>query len=246
MNSATAWTPLVGAWAEDLFLHGHDLARWITDYVDLEESLAVGSMSQEGLAHAANLWAALGHDSEWRDHKVYRSEPAEWGPSALCATRLLDWPATVVRGLLVAEGALTLLDRLESQVESLRHVAAVLAAEQRLHAHHWQRWVRVLGHDPATTDDFVKVLAAGCGAASDLFGALSTSSFTDDALLGELHVQWVTRVRAAIAAGGVEIPEMPSRSPRKQMEEHAPLAAILDGIRGVRTAHPDWNYEVVE
>ena len=93
MSAQPAWTPLVESWAEDLFLHGHDLARWITDYVDLEESLAVGSMSQEDLAHAATLWAGLGHDSEWRDEKVYRSDPSSWRPSRLCTSRLLEWPA---------------------------------------------------------------------------------------------------------------------------------------------------------
>ena len=35
---------MVLAFADDLFLHGHHLPRWVTDYVDIEESLAVGSI----------------------------------------------------------------------------------------------------------------------------------------------------------------------------------------------------------
>ncbi len=246
MSSQPGWVPLVESWAEDLFLHGHDLARWITDYVDLEESLAVGSMSQEDLAHAAALWSGLDHDPEWRDQKVYRSDPTTWCPSRLCASRLREWPDTVVRGLLVAEGALTLLEHLCEQTEPLRHVAEVLAAEQRLHAHHWQRWVRLLSRDPATREEFTKVLADTCAVAGDLFGAQPGPTEVDGERREGLHATWSARVRSVLTASGVEPPQLPPRSARAFVDDHSPLIAILEGARGVRTAHPDWNYEVVD
>ena len=46
---------LVLAWCDDLSLQSHQLSKWITDYFDLEESLAVGSIAQELLAHSAAL-----------------------------------------------------------------------------------------------------------------------------------------------------------------------------------------------
>ena len=62
-------TALLRRWADDLFLHGHDLTRWITDYVDIEESMAVGSMSQEELAHGATLLEFAGDDPDHQERE---------------------------------------------------------------------------------------------------------------------------------------------------------------------------------
>src|SRR5439155_15983405 len=119
-----------------------------------EESLAVGSIAQEELAHAATLMEFAGLTDEGRDAFIYERPADAWQPSALMAHRLSDWPATVLRGYLLASvgevgSALLSLNR-KPELQSAGHV---IAAEQRLHVTHWEHWVKMLGRDERTGDD---------------------------------------------------------------------------------------------
>ena len=87
---------LLPRFADDLFLHGHDLTGWITDYVDIEESMAIGSMAQEELAHAATLLEFAGDDPVQRDWRLFVRPVDAWAPAALvtrsvCANGQRPW-----------------------------------------------------------------------------------------------------------------------------------------------------------
>lgn len=237
-------TALLHRWADDLFLHGHDLTCWITDYVDIEESMAVGSMAQEELAHGATLLEFAGDDPEERDWRLYRRPVEEWTPSEPVAHPVRDWPVAVARALLVTEATLTVVDHLaEGADPPFASALQVVRAEQELHARHWRRWVKILHGDPSTVDELRRAFAEQAEGSADFFGAIPDSD--DDEVLGELHDEWRRRVAKALEESGVtdvDLPETPR--PRRGRGPDDDLAEILSGLRAVRTANPDWNYEV--
>lgn len=232
-------------WADDLFLHGTGLTRWITDYVDLEESMAVGSMSQEELAHAAALMGLDGNSPSDRDRRIYERPVEEWAPSSLVVQPAETWPEVVTRGFLFTEATLTLIERLQqSEEQPVSRTSTVIRAEQDLHARHWHRWVPILARDRKTADEFEVALEARADLTADLFGDPSAGEPTD-LPLDDIHGQWVDRVHAALLALGVdEIPLPEEREPRKNADQSSPLAGTLQRVRAVRDSYPDRRYEV--
>src|SRR5581483_9756459 len=149
------------AWSDDLYLHGHHLSRWVVDYVDIEESLAVGSIAQEDLAHAAALHELAGVDIDGRDWRIYYRPVERWWPSRLLAAPSDDWPTTVARAFLFSVAAGLMVEQLQrSALPAVRDTAAVMAAEQRLHVMHWERWVDIFARDVQTRGRFVSSLRA--------------------------------------------------------------------------------------
>jgi 1,2-phenylacetyl-CoA epoxidase catalytic subunit len=238
-------------WSDDLVLHGHGLARWITDYVDFEESLAVGSMAQEDLAHAAALMSAAGCSAEDRDWRIYERPLEAWAPSALLAGPARTWPDTVAQAVLLAEAAAVVVERLTRLGdEVVARTAAVMRGEQELHVRHWHRWVRVLARDRKTGDEFLAALRERAEQCGDLFGDPPTTpgqprSDALDAL--SMHADWRGRVAGSLLALGAEevpLPEGPVA--RRAPAPGAPLEGVLRGMRSVRSANPAWHYEIHE
>lgn len=235
---------LLRRWADDLFLHGHDLTHWITDYVDIEESMAVGSMAQEELAHGATLLEFAGDNHEQRDWRVYRRAVEEWTPSEPVAHRVRDWPVAVARALLLTEATLTIVDHLAQSTEP-RFASAleVIRSEQELHARHWHRWVKILHGEPTTADELRGALDDQAQRSADFFGASPDGDDSDG--LRELHGEWRRRVARALKDVGITDVELPGEPrPRRTRGPDDDLAEILAGLRAVRTANPDWNYEI--
>lgn len=222
--------------AEDRFLHGHLLGRWITDYVDLEESLAVGSISQEELAHAATLMEFAGLDDEGRDAFIFERPVEDWQPSALLAHRLHDWPAAVLRGYLLAsvgEVGSVLLSHARRQ--ELQSAGQVIAAEQRLHVTHWERWVRMLGQDERTADEFRARAAEVLPLARDVFGAPAFDEASGEAA----HAAWVDAVSGPLTAVGIPLDALGrTPAPRGGLDD-SELAGILGDIRSQRVGAGD-------
>jgi 1,2-phenylacetyl-CoA epoxidase catalytic subunit len=222
--------------AEDRFLHGHLLGRWITDYVDLEESLAVGSISQEELAHAATLMEFAGLDDEGRDAFIFERPVEDWQPSALLAHRLHDWPAAVLRGYLLASvGEVGSVLLSHARRPELQSAGQVIAAEQRLHVTHWERWVTILGQDERTADEFRARAAEVLPLARDVFG---TPAF-DEASGEAAHTAWVDAVSGPLSAVGIPVDAL-GRSPAPRGElGGSELADILGDIRSQRVGAGD-------
>ena len=234
---------LLRRWADDLFLHGHDLTHWITDYVDIEESMAIGSMAQEELAHGATLLEFAGDDHERRDWLLYRRPVEEWTPSESVAHRVRDWPVAVARALLLTEATLTVVDHLaDGEQGPFASALHVVRAEQELHARHWRRWVKILHGEPTTTDELRSAFDEQVQRSADLFGSLPDD---DGEVLGELHEEWRRRVGGVLEEAQVTDVDLPERArPRRRPGPDDDLAEILVGLRAVRTANPDWNYEI--
>lgn len=243
------------AWSDDLFLHGHYLGRWITDYVDLEESLAVGSLSQDDMAHAGTLLELTGVTPAQRHERIFTRPTRDWASSRLLAFDTTHWPTTVARGLLVAAGSLVLADALgESRIERVKQAASVMSAEQRLHLTHWERWVKMLADSSRNRTELADALVEMLGLGADLFGTPPAVNEPESADVGvhvdleAMHDRWRHRVRAQMPADDL-VPEAAwdrTRVDRAFGADIDRLGEVLATIRALRTAHPDDVYPVYQ
>lgn len=224
--------------AEDHFLHGHLLGSWVVDYIDLEESLAVGSVAQEELAHAATYLSLDGLDEAGRDDFVYERPVETWHPTRLLTHRLHDWPATVVRGVLLSHAALLRAEVLcGSDSEPVRAAGAVIAAEQQLHVTHWQRWARLLSGDPRTASEFDHRAAVVVPLGRDVFGRVRP---VDPASGRRLHQSWAQRVASAFDDQQMVAQALGDEPlTRGAASGHAELVEVFDEIRGIRFGPDD-------
>jgi 1,2-phenylacetyl-CoA epoxidase PaaB subunit len=165
-----------GLWlalADDLFVLGSRLGERVVDYIDLEESLAVGSIGQEALAHAGTILTLHRFDETAADARFFARPQEEWRVSRVLG-RLGDWPSTVVCGLVIS-AAVTLF---AAEHPADDPAIAAVHAEQRVHLDHWRRWARALAAWPETAGEFARAYAEVTGCAGDLFGAAPLDATT--------------------------------------------------------------------
>lgn len=192
--------------ADDLFLHGHSLSRWVVDYVDLEESLSAGTIAQDDLAHAVALWEAAGRSAPVRDDLVYERGIDEWHASPLGTWAAHDWPEVVARGVVLAVIARHILDN-DSVVDR------AVRAEQAIHDEHWRRWTSILIGDDELRSAFLTAVSEALGRGAVYGNAWQTALPSalrsidpentpfDDTREAELDAL-LTELRAVRAAGG--------------------------------------------
>lgn len=240
-------TPLILAWCDDLFVQGHQFASWITDYIDLEQSLAMGSISQELLAHSSALMGACGLSALGRDERVYRRPASEWFVSAVAPVPPHDWPATVARGFLLNRATLVMRRalRLPDQPR-VQQLASVIQAEEDLHGVHWERWISIFDRTPAIRVELERAIAAAAHDAADVFG-LPEGTTDEDDLLGEpraaLHRAWVAEVREVLDRHGYVWPPF-ADEPAPRRAGNAAVSALLAGLSVARAENGAALYEV--
>ncbi|MGW7259289.1 Phenylacetic acid catabolic protein [Streptomyces sp. NPDC054834] len=169
-----ARTGLWLALADDLFVLGNRLGERIVDYIDLEESLAVGSIGQEALAHAETILSLHGFDEAAADTHFFERPQEQWQVSRVIG-RLGDWPSTVACGLVIAAAVSVLA---EERADDEPAIAAI-RDEQLVHLDHWRRWARALAAWPETHEEFTQAYADVTHCAGDLFGAAPHDARTE-------------------------------------------------------------------
>lgn len=141
---SSGWRHRIQAWADDEFVLGHQLGDLVGSYFDLEEAVALGSLAQDHLVHARELYGLLGIDGDDLDRFVFERLPGEFLNSQLVEARVDDdFAALVVKMALY------------SSAEELRTLAAVadgtagdvgarILEEEAYHREHWWDWLAVL------------------------------------------------------------------------------------------------------
>jgi hypothetical protein len=232
-------TPGLLRCAEDQFLHGHLLSARIVDYVDFEESLAVGSIAQEQLAHAALLIELAGYDVDGRDDLVYERPLADWWPSRLLAAELTGWPSTVVRSLLIGvAGLVWTRSIMDGAGPAVLAAARAMLAEQELHVTHWSRWVRLLAGDPRTRAEIRECCAAVVPLARDVFG--DAPGMPTESERQGLHRAFAGELGLVLPL--VELsPELLGRAPEPRMSgvDQPRIGAIVNTVRMLRVGPDD-------
>jgi hypothetical protein len=232
-------TPGLLRCAEDQFLHGHLLSGRIVDYVDFEESLAVGSIAQEQLAHAALLIELAGYDVDGRDDLVYERPLADWWPSSVLALELTDWPSTVVRSLLISAAGLVWTRSILADAEpAVLAAARAMLAEQELHLRHWSTWVRLLAGDQRTRAEIHACCADVVPLAGDVFG--DAPGMPPESVRQSLHEAFAAELGRVVTL--VELSsDLLGGSPRQRVSgaDQPRIASIVNTVRMLRVGPDD-------
>lgn len=133
-------------WALDDFVVGHFLGIQITNYVDLEESLVIGSYSQDHLGHAGVLLELAGIDRGDVDYHFYYLPSESWTVTPLAAWQSEEWSDVVTKHLLYSALVAVRLRGLSSG--PFADASQVLALENDQHRRHWTDWWSTLQADP--------------------------------------------------------------------------------------------------
>jgi 1,2-phenylacetyl-CoA epoxidase catalytic subunit len=242
-------SPMVLAWCDDLFLQSHQLSKWITEYVDLEESLAVGSIAQELLAHSAALMGTVGLTALDRDERIFRRPSDEWFPSASSRLPEHDWPGTVARCFLVNRAMLTLREHLVFPGGTrAQRLAEVINAEQNLHAQHWERWIAIFGAETDLRDEFAASFAAAATDAADLFGAPEsavTDELFDAGRRASAHRRCWAGIGEILGRHGHVMPDVPDE-PRPRASGEGFVDEVIRELRFARSADGESHYKVYQ
>lgn len=131
-------------WADDEFLIGHQLGLLMHAHLDLEEAVAMGSLSQDELSHASLILEMLGDDEPEKDRRLLLRDPELFTCSSLAVVPVESWPDVVAKHLLYEEA-----DALRVEVLG---AGTVIAREETLHRRHWWAWADALARHTAGAD----------------------------------------------------------------------------------------------
>jgi len=219
---ATLWCCL----ADDLFLHAHLLAERIVDYIELETSLAVGSIAQEDLAHARTAVVLCGLEPAAVDDHFFDRDRQDWFPSRLLFRADESWLATIARGLILSAAVTTVagatLDR-----------TSTIEVEQRVHFEHWSSMAAAVLADESLAQEFAGVFAGLYTAAADLFHSpVDSDGVSGDAIPEErLEASFAELLGTAVPARWLIDRGAAPRTAGRD------VGATLDKMRSVRSAY---------
>lgn len=186
------------ALADDLFAQCQTLSPWTTNYVDLEESLAVGSIAQEILAHSGVLMECAGFDKDQKDRRIFARSASEWKVAELSFLSVDTWPELICGAYFLTQASKTIVVALMADSDEIGRGLHLVLREQLLHLSHWRRWITVLLADRDTKPDVTSALQTVLDRTGDIFDD-STSDFTD------LKRSWIVDVKADFEVWGISL-----------------------------------------
>lgn len=231
---------------DDELVLGWSDSEWTGIAPLLEEDVAMSSLAQDELGHAAALYdllaAAIGGD---RDAIAFDRAPADFRHARLLDHGRGDWAMTIARRVLyeTADAA-----RLEALVDGawapLAELVGKMQREERYHAMHVETWLDRLaaagGEPRRRLAEALMTLGPDAGTVfAPLPGeAALVRAGVLRAPMVELEATW--RARLAILFGRHDLPvPPPTHEPERGRMEHGPAFAWLHGeMIAVRSTDP--------
>jgi ring-1,2-phenylacetyl-CoA epoxidase subunit PaaC len=223
---ATALVELIRSIADDEFVIGFSDSEWTGIAPLLEEDVAISSLAQDELGHAAALYGLLGElTGENPDAIAYDREPEAYRHCRLLDHGRGDWATTMARRYLYDTADAVRLDALaDGAWEPLAGLVAKLVREERYHLMHASVWLDRLanGGEAARTrlerawtvlaPDASTVFAPLPGEAELLqAGILATPMAT-------LEARWRASIEAAVRAAGLPMPPAAANLERGRLD----------------------------
>lgn len=239
-------TDLLLSMADDEFVIGFSDSEWTGIAPLLEEDIAISSLAQDELGHAAALYDLLaGLTGGDRDAIAYDREPADYRHARLLDHGRGDWAMTVARRYLYETADAVRLEALAVGTWApLADLVGKIRREERYHLMHVEAWLNRLAR--ADGEPRRRLVAALERLGPDA-GTVFTPLPDADALvgagilaspLGELERRW----RAAVATTMVRLdlpPPPPTRDPERGRLDHGDAFAWLHGeFTSVRRSDP--------
>ena len=237
---------LLESMADDEFVIGFSDSEWTGIAPLLEEDVAISSLAQDELGHAAALYGLLGElTGKDPDALAYDRDPEAYRHCRLLDHGRGDWAMTMARRYLydTADGV-----RLEALAEGswppLADLVGKLIREERYHQMHGAVWLDRLsrgGHEARSR--LVKGLATLGPDAATVFTPLSEERALVDgrilaAPMAELERRWRAAIEPAFATLGLPMPPAVRDPARGRLDHGQPFTWLWGEFNAVRRAEP--------
>ena len=188
--------------ADDEFVIGFSDSEWTGIAPMLEEDVAMSSLSQDELGHAAALYALLGGvTGQDPDTIAYDREPGAYRHARLLDQGRGDWAMTIARRYLYETADSVRLEALaDTSWQPLADLVGKLRREERYHLMHVGAWLeRLASNDGEARDRLVTALETLGPHAGTVFTPLESEGPLVEAgvlarPMAELEKDWRTRV----------------------------------------------------
>ena len=219
VRSMTAAPPVVAgleelllAVADDEFVIGFSDSEWTGIAPMLEEDVAMSSLSQDELGHAAALYDLLGEiTGQDRDAIAYDRKPDDYRHARLLDHGRGDWAMTIARRYLYETADAVRLEALaDSSWTPLADLVAKLRREERYHLMHIGAWLERLASDGDARHRLIDALETLGPDAGTVFTPLeSEGALVDGSVLArpmaDLEKEWRARVTATFEPLGLPV-----------------------------------------
>ena len=234
------WHDVVLAMADDAWIIGHRGSEWLALAPDLEEDLALSSISQDEMGHAQRLYALLEEfGAPSPESQVYERPVEAWRHARLVARPLGDWADWIVRRYLFETFDAVRRNQLRHVPwPALQEALNIIEREERFHRRHFDTWMDLLAHGGSESRQ--RLGAAVASYWPELPDLLSWG--VDPEPLGlepnALQEQWTATVKAQWLAWDIPWPGDPVPVPGRRNGLDPEFKALLDEMRSVRQIAP--------
>ena len=241
-----ALAELLGSMADDEFVIGFSDSEWTGIAPLLEEDVAMSSLAQDELGHAAALYGLLGGlIGTDPDALAYDREFAEYRHCRLLDHGRGDWAMTIARRFLYDTADVVRLEALAAgSWAPLTGLVAKLLREERYHRMHAGAWLdRLARVDGEPRDRLLAALAELGPDAATVFTPLPGEPALIEAgilaaPMDELETGWRDAIGPVFARLGLPMPP-PARDPERGRLDHGEAFRWLWGeFTSVRRSDP--------
>jgi ring-1,2-phenylacetyl-CoA epoxidase subunit PaaC len=211
---AVAVGELLRSMADDEFVIGFSDSEWTGIAPLLEEDVAMSSLAQDEIGHAAALYGLLGKLTDTDpDALAYDRQPDAYRHCRLLDHGRGDWAMTIARRFLYDTADGVRLDALAGgSWTPLAELVAKLVREERYHRMHATVWLdRLARGGDESRSRLVAALTTLGADASTVFAPLPDEATLVDAgvlaaPMAELEAQWRSAIDPTFAALGLPMP----------------------------------------
>ena len=243
---ATALGELLRSMADDEFVIGFSDSEWTGIAPLLEEDVAISSLAQDEIGHAAALYGLLGAlTGKDPDAIAYDREPAAYRHCRLLDHGRGDWAMTIARRYLydTADGV-RLAALVAGSWPPLADLVGKLVREERYHRMHAAVWLDRLARGGGETRSRLLTALTTLGPdAATVFAPLPDEAALIDAgilsmPMTDLEARWRAAIGPAFSTLSLPMPP-PARDPARGRLDHGePFTWLWREFNTVRAAEP--------
>jgi ring-1,2-phenylacetyl-CoA epoxidase subunit PaaC len=244
--AATGLAELLRSMADDEFVIGFSDSEWTGIAPLLEEDVAMSSIAQDELGHAAALYGLLGGlTGSDPDALAYDREPGEYRHCRLLDHGRGDWAMTIARRYLYDSADAVRLDALAGgSWRPLADLVGKLVREERYHRMHAGAWLdRLARNRGEPRDRLLASLAELAPDAATVFTPLPDEpSLLEAGILAapmtELEGRWRESIASTFAGLDLPMPPPAVEPGRGRLDHGDAFRWLWDEFTSVRRSDP--------